>query len=164
MTGWDLIVPAGWGMAFWLALQFAGARAIGNFQLKLFAVIPFLCFETRVYSSNPTQKVMHKYAHFVSLSFLFASLFMEGPSTSQVCGMRVVYLLNTGVHISRMIALTLGLEIWRQQQRPRWPWLCMLADHPANVFRFRHLLVPFLVLCEGCLTSSFLIVFSPYSE
>jgi ribonuclease P/MRP protein subunit POP1 len=27
--GWDLVVPAGWGMAFWLGLIFRGARASG---------------------------------------------------------------------------------------------------------------------------------------
>lgn len=28
-NGWDLIVPAGWGMAFWLPLVYGGGRAIG---------------------------------------------------------------------------------------------------------------------------------------
>jgi ribonuclease P/MRP protein subunit POP1 len=28
-SGWDIIVPAGWGMAFWLAFVYGGGRAIG---------------------------------------------------------------------------------------------------------------------------------------
>ena len=28
-TGWDLILPANWGMAFWLALVYNGARVGG---------------------------------------------------------------------------------------------------------------------------------------
>ncbi|EDV23387.1 uncharacterized protein TRIADDRAFT_57961 [Trichoplax adhaerens] len=28
-SGWDLILPAGWGMPFWLSLIYCGARAIG---------------------------------------------------------------------------------------------------------------------------------------
>lgn len=28
-SGWDIIVPANWGMAFWMSFIYAGARAIG---------------------------------------------------------------------------------------------------------------------------------------
>ena len=28
-AGWDLIIPEGWGMAFWLPIVYAGARAAG---------------------------------------------------------------------------------------------------------------------------------------
>lgn len=28
-AGWDLIVPAGWGMPFWLSIVHAGARVAG---------------------------------------------------------------------------------------------------------------------------------------
>jgi hypothetical protein len=33
-AGWDLILPAGWGLPFWVSLIFAGARPIGNYQDK----------------------------------------------------------------------------------------------------------------------------------
>jgi ribonuclease P/MRP protein subunit POP1 len=36
--GWDVIVPAGWGMAFWLPLVFAGGRAIGLKERKSVAL------------------------------------------------------------------------------------------------------------------------------
>jgi ribonuclease P/MRP protein subunit POP1 len=28
--GWDIILPAGWSMVFWISLIYAGARAVGN--------------------------------------------------------------------------------------------------------------------------------------
>jgi ribonuclease P/MRP protein subunit POP1 len=34
-SGWDLIVPSGWGMAFWISLMYAnGARAAGQRELR----------------------------------------------------------------------------------------------------------------------------------
>jgi len=29
-TGWDLIVPKGWGVSFWKTFVFSGARPIGG--------------------------------------------------------------------------------------------------------------------------------------
>lgn len=35
-SGWDLVIPAGWGMAFWASLMFSnGNRAIGQDELRL---------------------------------------------------------------------------------------------------------------------------------
>ena len=28
-SGWDMILPRGWGMPFWLSLAYAGGRAVG---------------------------------------------------------------------------------------------------------------------------------------
>ena len=35
-SGWDLVVPAGTAMRFWLALVFAGGRAVGALILFCF--------------------------------------------------------------------------------------------------------------------------------
>jgi ribonuclease P/MRP protein subunit POP1 len=38
-SGWDLLVPAGWGMAFWMSLMYAnGARAAGQRELRHMAL------------------------------------------------------------------------------------------------------------------------------
>lgn len=33
-SGWDVVIPRGWGMAFWLGLIYRGARSIGLEELK----------------------------------------------------------------------------------------------------------------------------------
>ena len=33
-SGWDIVIPQGWGMAFWLGLIYRGARSIGLEELK----------------------------------------------------------------------------------------------------------------------------------
>lgn len=38
-SGWDIVVPAGWGMAFWVSLMYAnGARAAGQRELRHIAL------------------------------------------------------------------------------------------------------------------------------
>jgi len=37
-SGWDLILPQGWSMAFWMSFAYAGARPIGQRELRLIAL------------------------------------------------------------------------------------------------------------------------------
>jgi len=39
-TGWDIVIPNGWAMAFWMCLIHLGARAIGQNELD------YLLFES----------------------------------------------------------------------------------------------------------------------
>ena len=34
-NGWDLIVPEGWGLAFWKSIVFTGAKAAGRSPLTV---------------------------------------------------------------------------------------------------------------------------------
>lgn len=39
-SGWDIVMPSSWGMAFWLPLIHMGARAVGQFEMN------YLLFES----------------------------------------------------------------------------------------------------------------------
>ena len=43
VTGWDLVIPANWGLAFWIPLVHNGARACGLQELSLCTGIECLC-------------------------------------------------------------------------------------------------------------------------
>eukprot|EP00730_Choanoeca_flexa_P017941 TRINITY_DN8695_c0_g1_i3.p1 TRINITY_DN8695_c0_g1~~TRINITY_DN8695_c0_g1_i3.p1 ORF type:complete len:682 (+),score=101.13 TRINITY_DN8695_c0_g1_i3:44-2089(+) len=42
-SGWDLVIPARWGMAFWVPLVYAGARTHGQVEMKRLALEAGIC-------------------------------------------------------------------------------------------------------------------------
>ncbi|XP_064624406.1 ribonucleases P/MRP protein subunit POP1-like [Lineus longissimus] len=62
-SGWDLVVPAGWGMAFWLGLIFRGARASGLREFDSTSIeMRALCYPRDYPDGSPgrTWAVEHK--------------------------------------------------------------------------------------------------------
>lgn len=56
-SGWDLIVPQGWGRAFWLALVWAGAHAAGLMEREALCLelVLFLSISCRPFPLSRTK-------------------------------------------------------------------------------------------------------------